>query len=150
MRPHGDGLLKGSVMPRRLAPHASAVAALILVLLSLSGCGTASAATEVRIDMRYSAFSPAEVRVPRGVPVTIVLRNEDPIDHEWIVGTDAVHEGHRSGTEPHHASRPTEVSVPALGAVTTVVTFPTAGRLTFICHLPGHEAYGMVGSLAVE
>jgi uncharacterized cupredoxin-like copper-binding protein len=137
-------------MRLRLGPQTRAGAGLILVLLSLSACSTASAATEVRIDMRYSAFSPAEVRVPRGVPVTIVLRNEDPIDHEWVVGTDAVHQGHRSGTEPHHTSRPTEVSVPALGTVTTVVTFPTAGTLTFICHLPGHEAYGMVGSLVVE
>jgi uncharacterized cupredoxin-like copper-binding protein len=137
-------------MRLRLGPQTRAGAGLILVLLSLSACSTASAATEVRIDMRYSAFSPAEVRVPRGVPVTIVLRNEDPIDHEWIAGRDAVHQGHRSGTEPHHTSRPTEVSVPALGTVTTVVTFPTAGTLTFICHLPGHEAYGMVGSLVVE
>ena len=50
--------------------------------------------------------------VPAGVPVTFVLRNDDPIDHEWIVGDAAVHERHRTGTEPVHASRPTEVSDP--------------------------------------
>ena len=137
-------------MRRVLSSGGRTLAALVLVLLALSGCSTASAATDVRIDMRYSAFSPTEVKVPRGAPVTIVLRNEDPIDHEWIVGTEAVHDGHRSGTEPHHGSRPTEVSVPALATVTTVVTFQEAGRLRFVCHLPGHEAYGMVGSLVVE
>ena len=40
-------------------------------------------------------------------------RNDDPIDHEWIVGDAAVHERHRTGTEPVHASRPTEVTIPA-------------------------------------
>ena len=47
------------------------------------------------------------------MPVTFVLRNDDPIDHEWIVGDAAVHERHRTGTEPVHAARPTEVRIPA-------------------------------------
>ena len=44
--------------------------------------------------------------MPAGVPVTIVLRNDDPIDHEWIVGDAAVHERHRTGTEPVHGVAP--------------------------------------------
>jgi uncharacterized cupredoxin-like copper-binding protein len=31
----------------------------------------------------------------------------------------------------------------------TTVTFDSAAALTFICHLPGHEAFGMVGTLTV-
>ena len=31
----------------------------------------------------------------------------------------------------------------------TTVTFDTPGTLTFVCHLPGHEAYGMTGTLVV-
>jgi uncharacterized cupredoxin-like copper-binding protein len=84
------------------------------------------------------------------VPVTFVLRNADPIDHEWIVGDAASHERHRTGTEPVHATRPTEVSVAALATVQTTVTFDSAGMMAFICHLPGHELYGMVGTLIVE
>ena len=45
---------------------------------------------------------------------------------------------------------PTEVSVAALTTVETTVTFATPGRYTYICHLPGHEAYGMVGLVIVE
>ena len=85
-----------------------------------------------------------------GVPVRIVIRNLDPIDHEWIVGTAAVHALHRSGTEAHHSARPTEVSIAALQTVETVVTFPATGTMQFICHLPGHEEYGMVGTLSIR
>ena len=87
--------------------------------------------------------------VPAGAAVTFVLRNDDPIDHEWIVGDAAVHERHRTGTEPVHASRPTEVSIPAGSTRTTTVPFETPGTYLYICHLPGHEAYGMVGTLVV-
>jgi uncharacterized cupredoxin-like copper-binding protein len=106
-------------------------------------------ASRVEIAMRYSSFSTAEVTVRAGVPVTVVLRNDDPIDHEWIVGDAASHARHRTGTEPVHGARPTEVSVPAGTTVVTTVTFRDPGEQLFICHLPGHEAYGMVGRVVV-
>jgi uncharacterized cupredoxin-like copper-binding protein len=103
----------------------------------------------VAITIHYSHYEPAAVTVPVGRPVTFVITNEDPIDHEWIVGDAATHERHRTGTEPVHGARPTEISIPALSQKRTTVTFASAGRLQFICHLPGHEAYGMVGTVTV-
>ena len=47
--------------------------------------------------------------MPAGVPVTFVLVNEDPIEHEWIVGDEASHARHRTGTEAHHGARPNEI-----------------------------------------
>ncbi len=128
----------------------------MLVLLAalstiVSGCAPAEAArTSVEIGIRYSRFHPTNVTVPRGRPVTFVIRNDDPIDHEWIIGSQAVHEAHRTGTEAHHDERPTEVTVPALRIRETTVTFAEAESLEFLCHLPGHEAYGMSGTLTVE
>jgi uncharacterized cupredoxin-like copper-binding protein len=101
------------------------------------------------IRMRYSSFTPTAVVATAGVPIAITLVNADPIDHEWLVGDDAFHERHRTGTESGHGTRPTEVSVPAGTTVTTSVTFQDPGEYRFICHLPGHEAYGMVGTLRV-
>ena len=103
----------------------------------------------VAITIHFSHYEPAAVTVPVGVPVTFVITNTDPIDHEWIVGDAATHERHRTGTEPVHASRPTEVSIPAGSTRTTTVRFETPGTYLYICHLPGHEAYGMVGTLVV-
>jgi uncharacterized cupredoxin-like copper-binding protein len=106
--------------------------------------------TNLEIVIHYSKFTPSEITVPVGVPVTITLRNDDPIDHEWIVGDDAVHAIHRVGTEPLHPDRPTEVVIPAGESRTTVVTFDSTGSLAFICHLPLHEAYGMVGTVTIR
>jgi uncharacterized cupredoxin-like copper-binding protein len=107
-------------------------------------------ATSVEIVIRYSHFEPSEIAVPVGVPVTITLRNTDPIDHEWIVGDEAVHAIHRTGTELLHPSRPTEVVIPAGESRTTIVTFAATATLQYICHLPGHEAYGMVGTVTIR
>lgn len=104
----------------------------------------------VEIGIRHSHFDRGQLTVPAGAAVTFVLRNDDPIDHEWIVGDAASHERHRDGTEPVHSTRPTEVTIPSGGSRATTITFPTPGTYRYICHLPGHEAYGMVGTLVVS
>ena len=133
-----------------------AVAALGLGLAAALGAaafagavGRSSEPVVVEIDIRYSHFSPAAVTVPAGRPITFVVVNGDPIDHEWIVGDAALHERHRTGTEPVHNARPTEISIDAMRERRTTITFASPGTLTFICHLPGHEAYGMTGTLIV-
>ena len=133
--------------------HRSGLAAGTLALFAsvvLAACSVAAGGTKVEITMRYSQFEPTLIHVPHGQPITFVLRNDDPIDHEWIVADAATHEAHRTGTEPHHAERPTEVSVAGRSTVRTLITFTEPTTLTFICHLPGHEAYGMRGTLIVD
>jgi uncharacterized cupredoxin-like copper-binding protein len=107
------------------------------------------ASDQVTIAFRYSRFEPRVVSVPAGVPVTFNLRNDDPIEHEWIVGPSEVHSAHRTGTEPYHEGRPDEVTVPAFAARQTTLVFDLLGEYEFVCHLPGHEAYGMTGRLSV-
>ena len=109
--------------------------------------GHGPATTEIAIH--YSHYTPSRITVRAGTAITVVLRNDDPIDHEWIVGDAAVHARHRTGTEPVHGSRPTEVTIPAGSTRETTVRFDTPGTYLYICHLPGHEAYGMVGTLVV-
>jgi uncharacterized cupredoxin-like copper-binding protein len=111
--------------------------------------GVGAAPRSAEIDIHYSHFGPSTLTVPAGTPITILLKNTDPIDHEWIVGDAATHERHHTGTEPVHGSRPTEVSIPAGQSRETTVTFNQPGTYLYICHLPGHEAYGMVGTLVV-
>lgn len=125
-----------------------AVAALLVAATVTAGC--ARSPVTVTITIHHSAFDLSEVSVPAGVPVTFVLVNEDPIDHEWLIGDDAFHEAHRAGTHAVHGSVATEVTVPALETVRTTITFDEPGTLAYICHLPQHEAYGMVGVLTVE
>ena len=144
MRPSG-GHVRGALIiavPLLLAPAIAAGAA------AAFGGGPEDP-VHVRIEIHYSRFEPASFSVPVGRPVVIELRNDDPIDHEWIVGDEATHARHANGTEPHHGERPTEVSIAALSTVMTTVTFTAPGTLRYVCHLPGHEAYGMVGVVTV-
>ena len=129
---------------RRTGP---AAAALLLAVIAVAGCTPEGQA--VRITIHYSAFDPTQLTVPANVPILFVLVNEDPIDHEWLIGDEAFHEAHRTGTHASHDTVPNEVTLPALETVETTITFEEPGTLTYICHLPGHEAYGMVGTLTI-
>jgi uncharacterized cupredoxin-like copper-binding protein len=134
---------------RHLRTWSAALALLLLAVLAVGYTSGTSAARRVEIHIHYSHFEPSELTVPRGVPVTFVLINDDPIDHEWLIGDAAFHERHRRGTEAHHGARPNEISIPALSSVETTLNLADLGTLQYICHLPGHEAYGMVGTLTV-
>ncbi|MGB2695713.1 MAG: plastocyanin/azurin family copper-binding protein [Dehalococcoidia bacterium] len=130
---------------RRLLLVGLLSAALVFVATGLGYAAPARAT----IGIRYSHFDTNRIEVRAGEPITITLRNDDPIDHEWIVGDSDVHARHRTGNEPYHDSVPTEVTIPALSTRVTTITFDQAGEYVYICHLPGHEAYGMVGTLRV-
>jgi uncharacterized cupredoxin-like copper-binding protein len=134
----------------RVGIGAGLVAIAVVLVFAASTLAGPRPSSTVEIVVKFSKFQPDQVVVPVGVPVTITLRNDDPIDHEWIVGDEAVHAVHRVGTEPLHPDRPTEVILPAMVSTTTVVTFEQAGTLQFICHLPGHESYGMKGTLTIR
>ncbi|HEV8228741.1 MAG TPA: cupredoxin domain-containing protein [Candidatus Limnocylindria bacterium] len=125
--------------------------ALALAAFAAGACAPAQAATPTQFGIRihYSRFEPNRIEVPAGVPITFTLVNDDPIDHEWLIGDAAFHQRHRTGTEGVHGDRPDEVSLPPLTTKTTTLTF-APGTYVFICHFPGHEAYGMVGVLTAK
>ena len=124
---------------------------LALAAFAASACAQAQGATPTQVGIRihYSRFAPNRIEVPANVPVTFTIVNDDPIDHEWLIGDSAFHNRHRTGTESAHSDRPDEVSTPPMSLRTTTLTL-APGTYTFICHFPGHEAYGMVGVLVAK
>jgi uncharacterized cupredoxin-like copper-binding protein len=103
----------------------------------------------VDVDIRYSRFRLDELRVRTGTVVRFVVRNHDPINHEFVVGDAAVHAAHRHGTERSHPPVPGEVSVAPHDDGVTVMRFDRPGTVEYACHLAGHVAYGMVGEVIV-
>lgn len=103
----------------------------------------------VEVDIRRSRFDLGELRVQEGTLVQFVVHNRDPIDHELVVGDAELHGRHRKGTEQRHTPAPGEVSVAAGDTATTYYEFNEPGTVTYTCHLPGHEAYGMTGQILV-
>jgi uncharacterized cupredoxin-like copper-binding protein len=138
----------------RIVAAGGLAAAMLLVVAAsaLRPAASADPAGPITIEIRihYSHYDPSSLSVPVGQPILFVIHNDDPIDHEWIEGNAAVQQVHRVGTELRHGARPTELSIPALSTVETTVTFSTTGSEYYICHLPGHEAYGMVGVLDIR
>jgi len=128
-------------------PLPAAVAA-VAVLAAVAACSPAIRTVEITVE--HSRFDPAIVSTTPGETVRFVIRNLDPIDHEFILGDRTVQDRHESGTEPHHGAVPGEVSVPAGAQAATTYAFPAAGTLLFGCHLPGHWAYGMRGTVHIS
>lgn len=109
----------------------------------------------VEIVINHSTFDASKLKVEAGETVEFVLHNEDPIDHEFIVGDRHVQDVHEEGTEADHDERATEVTIPAGESIETTITFEEEGPLVsadpllFGCHLPGHYDYGMKGVIDV-
>jgi uncharacterized cupredoxin-like copper-binding protein len=121
--------------------------------LTLLHAAAGQATRTVVVTMHHSRFQPEVVRVAPGTTVRFLLRNTDPIDHEFILGGEEVQRRHEQGRQrEHHGEVPGEVSVAAGGQAATTYTFPRGGpaSLQFACHLPGHYAYGMRGVALVS
>lgn len=103
----------------------------------------------VPIGIEHSRFSTDTIRVRPGTTVRFVVDNDDPIHHELVVGPSEVHEQHERGTELAHPPVPGEVSLGPQETGMTFAQFDVPGEVTFACHLPGHVAYGMVGTIEV-
>lgn len=103
----------------------------------------------VELRINQSRFDLERLRVVEGTIVEFVVHNDDPIDHELVVGEPSVHRLHASGTERRHPPTPGEVSVAPGDTGMTFYEFDDVGPVVFACHLPGHVAYGMQGTIDV-
>ncbi len=139
----------GRAGARRIGVGLALLLAAGLALAAVPGArGDRIRTIEVRIH--FSHFETGRIDVRPGELVRFVVRNTDPIDHEFIVGDERVQLVHELGTERHHGAKPGEISVPALSVAETTYRFPNAtGTLLFGCHLPGHYAYGMRGVIRI-
>jgi uncharacterized cupredoxin-like copper-binding protein len=104
----------------------------------------------LEVEMHYSRYSiPEHLRVYEGTLVEFVVTNHDPINHELIIGDEDVHARHANGHEKFHPPVPGEVSLGPDERGLTTYLFDHAGTVRYVCHLPGHEQYGMQGEFTV-
>lgn len=137
-------------MKLRVAVASVALTLLIGAAAASRGAAARASAGTVHLTIHYSSFAPGSLDVEPGKILRFVIKNTDPIDHEFILGDGAVQLAHERGAEAKHTPRPGEVSVPAGQTVVTTYTFPeTPGELIFGCHLPGHYDFGMRGTVTI-
>jgi Cu+-exporting ATPase len=96
-------------------------------------------------------FTPDQINVNTGETVAFQITNSGALPHEFFVGTPAEQQAHE--TEMSGGStmmdEPSAVVVPAGGTARLVYTFDQPGTLQYGCHVPGHYAAGMLGTIIV-
>ena len=103
----------------------------------------------VSLHVEHTRFSEGRIEVRPGTEVRFVVVNDDPINHELIVGPEEVHDIHEAGHHASHPPVPGEISVGPGTEAETTYRFDQPGEVVFACHLPGHFAYGMHGVVEV-
>jgi uncharacterized cupredoxin-like copper-binding protein len=127
-----------------------------VILAAVTAVGAVAAAPAdvhtVHVRLEHSRFViDGDLDVRPGETIRYVVENADPIDHEFIIGDQAVQDAHELGTEAYHPPRPGEMSVPPGAVMETTYTYPTQpGSLILGCHLPGHYAYGMRDDITIR
>lgn len=134
--------------PRRVAVIAVAIG--VVLALPAARAVDSPRRDVVHLTIHNSRFDKRVITVPEGRAVTFVVRNTDPIFHELIIGTRAVHLRHEKGDEPFHAAKPGEVTLAPNTTARTTYRAPVTEPVTFACHLPGHYAYGMYGVVRIR
>jgi uncharacterized cupredoxin-like copper-binding protein len=128
-----------------------ALALLALAVTPACVAGASAGEDSVVITIHHSRFEPQRLSFEAGETIRFVIRNDDPIDHEFILGDDAVQDRHEVGRDRHHhGAVPGEVSVPAGATSVTTYKFEDPGTLILGCHLPGHFDYGMRATVVVS
>jgi uncharacterized cupredoxin-like copper-binding protein len=123
------------------------------LLLAAAACSAEGAddppSRTVDVRIRFSRFHPEHFEFEAGTTLTFVVTNNDPIDHEFIIGSQRVQQVHEEGTEAHHGAKPGEISIPAGATRSTTYRLGEPGELLIGCHLPGHYDFGMRGVIDV-
>jgi Cu+-exporting ATPase len=97
-------------------------------------------------------FMPDSLNVRAGDTVAFVVTNPGTVAHDFVIGNENAQQAH----ERQMAVGATDgmlggssIEVPAGATATLVYTFDQPGTLLFGCHVPGHYAAGMRGTITV-
>jgi uncharacterized cupredoxin-like copper-binding protein len=141
-----------------------------LVALAIGAAALAFARTEPAMGMNMTAtttpaadrtvtvtttdalhFAPEAMNVRAGETVAFEISNPGVVPHEFVIGDVAEQEAHeRAMTSGPMSSEPNAVAVPPGQTVQLVYTFDRAGTLEYACHVAGHYAAGMRGTITVS
>ena len=128
-----------------------------LPLLSACSSGSNSTTDDVRtvaIAARDDlTFEPSTIEVAAGERVRFVVTNEGAMDHEFILGDETTQMAHESQMDSSSHMAMDAMASMAMGPgemMDATVNFDEPGEILFGCHVAGHYASGMKGSVTVQ
>jgi P-type Cu+ transporter len=97
-------------------------------------------------------FTPDQISVRAGETVAFEITNSGVLPHEFFIGTPAEQQAHEAEMTTGSAmmDEPNGVDVPVGGVARLVYTFDQPGTLEYGCHVPGHYAAGMRGTITIN
>jgi len=97
-------------------------------------------------------FNPDQIDVRAGETVAFEITNSGAPPHEFFIGTAAQQQAHEAEMSSGAAmmDETHAVDVPAGGAARLVYTFDQPGTLEYGCHVAGHYAAGMRGTITIS
>ncbi|MBX3035713.1 MAG: cupredoxin domain-containing protein [Anaerolineales bacterium] len=131
---------------------------LAISVLVLSACASSNAVpvTEITVDMNEFLYEPAEITIPAGQPVELILINNGAQEHDFVVKeisvTGVQKEGDSGGAHHAHGSDvdfDLHISTSAGGTSKLTFTATEPGTYKIFCSIQGHEIAGMIGELIV-
>lgn len=110
----------------------------------------------IRIEARDIEYSRERIQVRAGETVRFVVTNSGAIEHDFTIGTPAMHRAHQEEMKEmmHSGSMETHDDGNAImlkpGETKELVwRFANAQNLEFACNVPGHYEAGMKGDFLV-
>jgi uncharacterized cupredoxin-like copper-binding protein len=149
-------------MDRRSA--ITAIGAAAFLLAACAGESVPADSRRIEIEMKTFAFTPSALTLQPGEKVTLVLRNPDNVEHEFMAGREPMKDGGfkndllaKLDIEPkpkadHGQAHGTGIAVMVQPGRTQTLTFVApaeGGVFEFACFLPGHYEGGMKGALTI-
>lgn len=97
-------------------------------------------------------FDPSSLDVSAGEVITFVVHNPGQNDHEFVLGSSAYQRSHEAEMQASdHMMMESAQGITIAPGQTKELTweFSESGEVLYGCHEPGHNAGGMVGTIAV-
>lgn len=107
----------------------------------------------IHINADDIKFVPKAVTVKVGQTVRFVVTNHGVLPHEFVIGDPAEQEEHEKEMQAMGAmehKEPNAIAVKPGQTGSLVWRFVTMGTTEYACHVPGHYAAGMVGTIEVR
>ena len=121
---------------------------LLVLAVILSACGGGSQ-TKLNITMTDCKYDPVENTIAAGKEITLTIKNEGAVLHEYVIMNLGQTAGETFGDEDE-GNIYWEVEVDPGQSKTVTFTAPSeAGEYEIVCGTEGHLAAGMKGTLTV-
>lgn len=122
---------------------------LLVLSVSLSACGSAGSPTTLDVTMTDFHYTPSAIVIPVGKEITLNIKNDGAIGHEFVIMKYGTSVGDVFGPEDEDNVF-WEVEVDAGGAKSVKFTAPSeVGEYEVVCGTPGHLKAGMKADMTV-